>query len=222
MQPTPRSEIVRSDNVRSADSRSTALPPATPGSLSALQSASMAVDPPAIPQPRRRAIDVVHGLKRLADSASVRPSIPSAGGTSQSALPPSLSPRCRAVDLIQRLSSKHRRPAAAQPAEVHSQPETGRKAAKRRRSQSPQVDIDLTMDSCSSDDEERPPRRVLDEPELVYNTNDILATRQTIRGWSNSSDPSSWILSREELHSDQVDLDRLLPGALEDFPSFVS
>jgi hypothetical protein len=59
---------------------------------------------------------------------------------------------------------------------------------------------------------------------FVFNTNDILATRQVIGSWRGSSKPLEWILSCEELHAEHVDLDRMLPEEMDDsfYPSFVS
>jgi hypothetical protein len=59
---------------------------------------------------------------------------------------------------------------------------------------------------------------------FVFNTNDLLATRQTIRSWRGSNRPEDWIVAREDLHADHVDNDRALPGEIQDpwFPSFVS
>ena len=61
-------------------------------------------------------------------------------------------------------------------------------------------------------------------PHLVFNTNNLLATRQTTRSWMGNRGPEDWILAREELHAEQVDVDRELPGEMDHswYPSFVS
>jgi hypothetical protein len=58
---------------------------------------------------------------------------------------------------------------------------------------------------------------------FVFNTNDILSTRQEIGSWHGSSKSMEWLLSREELHAEQVDLDRGLPAEMQHpfYPSFV-
>jgi hypothetical protein len=98
------------------------------------------------------------------------------------------------------------------------------------------VDIDLTLpepafnadvlELTDSDDEQnpKPAKSTFPSSDFIYNTNDLLKTRQTTRTWEGSYFPESWIPSREELHSEQVDEDRALPAELCDdtFPSFVS
>lgn len=60
-------------------------------------------------------------------------------------------------------------------------------------------------------------------PKFTFNTDNLLATRQTNRFWRGSRQPVEWILSREELHAQHVDLDRELPSEMDDpwYPSFV-
>jgi hypothetical protein len=62
-----------------------------------------------------------------------------------------------------------------------------------------------------------------DDVNFIFNTNDLLATRQTIRSWRGSSRPEDWIVAREDLHADHVDSDRALPNEMQDpwFPTFV-
>ena len=61
-------------------------------------------------------------------------------------------------------------------------------------------------------------------PKFVFNTDNLLATRQTERSWRGSRQAMEWVLSQEELHAYHVDLDRELPSEMEDpwYPSFVS
>jgi hypothetical protein len=89
------------------------------------------------------------------------------------------------------------------------------------------IDSDAEMEDRSSskpapttgDDSPTPPNS-----NFVYHTNNHLATRQTSRSWHGSHRPDNWIVSREELHADEVDCARELPVTLEegDFPVFVS
>jgi hypothetical protein len=61
-------------------------------------------------------------------------------------------------------------------------------------------------------------------PKFVFKTDNLLETRKTDRSWQGSRQAAEWILSREELHAQQVDLDRWVPKEIDhsDFPSFVS
>ena len=53
-------------------------------------------------------------------------------------------------------------------------------------------------------------------PGYIYNTNDLLRTRQpAARNWL-SGDVHAWTFSREDFHSEQVDYDRSLPANLSD------
>jgi hypothetical protein len=96
------------------------------------------------------------------------------------------------------------------------------------------VDIDMT-DSTSHPIAVAPTPSVTNAPHLrvtpaedevnfVFNSNDLLATRQTIRSWRGSNRPEDWIVAREDLHAAHVDSDRALPSEMQDpwFPSFVS
>ena len=79
--------------------------------------------------------------------------------------------------------------------------------------------IELT----DSDDEISAHRRRPSNPsDLVFNTNDLLSTRQTRRGWRGSYRPQDWVLSRDEFHSEQVDRDQALAAETDTFPTFVS
>jgi hypothetical protein len=72
-----------------------------------------------------------------------------------------------------------------------------------------------------SDEEDSGPQPV-EPPDYVFNTNDLLETRQTVRGrnWLADDDLYAWVFSREDYHSEQVDRDRLLlPGNLSDLSS---
>jgi hypothetical protein len=88
------------------------------------------------------------------------------------------------------------------------------------------TDSDEEMDKrpALSQKPTRPQRHAPNGTEFVFNTNDLLSTRQTIRSWKGSYLPEHFILSREELHADQVDQDRALPEEMNEasFPSFVS
>jgi hypothetical protein len=235
-QPNPRSEHIRSAGgaIPSAAASGAAVSGAAvstaPSPVSPLASANLS--PPSAMPPRKRAIDILRRLQTTSDpptnsiaSSSTLPPPLNVGSSAESSssvnrpLRSTAHAGIRARDVLHRIASRHP-PAQPLTTQFTSEPRQPDRPQKRRRSRSPEVDIDLTMDS-SSDEEDRPPRPTFPEPEFVYNTNDLLATRQTVRGWRNSSDPSSWILSREELHSDQVDLDRLLPEAMDDYPSFV-
>ena len=61
-------------------------------------------------------------------------------------------------------------------------------------------------------------------PKFVFHTDDFLATRQTTGSWRGSRNPDEWILSREDLHAEQVDRDRDLPEEMDNpwYPSYVS
>lgn len=234
-QRTPRSEHLTSDAAASsAAANSAAADCAAPSSASALPS-TLPAQSTGIP-PRKRAIDVIRSLPTMSVPATKStissaapppqltfgsfPSAPTSSTQLNRPLKPTSAPRVRARDVLKRISSV-RAPVLPEPIQSTAELRHTVRPPKRRRSHSLEVDIDLTKDNSGSDEEERPCRSMFLEPELIYNTNDLLATRQTVRGWNNSSDPSSWILSREEWHSEQVDLDRLLPGALDDYPSFV-
>lgn len=80
----------------------------------------------------------------------------------------------------------------------------------------------VELDDLDENISHRPDRQSRSEPQFVFNTNDLLATRQTRRSWQGSYQPGSWVLSREELHANQVDQDRALPAAMDAFPSYVS
>jgi hypothetical protein len=62
-----------------------------------------------------------------------------------------------------------------------------------------------------------------DFPKFVFNTDNLLATRQMVRSWRGHRRPAEWILCREELHAEHVDLDRELPSEMDNpfYPSFV-
>lgn len=70
------------------------------------------------------------------------------------------------------------------------------------------------MDTMDEDTDEK----------FVFNTNNILATRQETGSWRLREKDPEWILSREELHAEQVDLDRLLPAEMSRpfYPTYVS
>jgi len=72
----------------------------------------------------------------------------------------------------------------------------------------------------SSEEESGP--QPIDAPAYVFNTNDLLETRQTREGrtWLSDPDLFAWVFSREDFHSEQVDRDRLLlPGNMSDLSS---
>ena len=74
----------------------------------------------------------------------------------------------------------------------------------------------------SSDEQEESGPPAIEAPDYVFNTNDLLETRQTLSGrnWLSDADPHSWVFSREDFHSEQVDRDRLLlPADLSDLSS---
>ena len=80
----------------------------------------------------------------------------------------------------------------------------------RRASKSPVIEL---MDS--EDEEDRPP---CDSPQYVYKLN----PRLTTHGWQGQFDPTTWVLSHDYLHTDQVLHDQALLGHLGDFPTYVS
>ena len=194
---------------------------AQPPPSSETQTSSQPHVSPTIPlsnqPPRLRAKDLLLPAKNHLQS---EPSIPE----------PATQQRLRANNFFK--SIPHGRPILVDPsAPSTSAPRAVAHVTKRASYHEPKVDVDLTMDISESDEEEstpevsthvHPPRPYFDPPDYIFNTNDVLATRQTIRGWNNSADPTSWGRSWEEFHADQVELDRQLPAQLDDLPSYVS
>jgi hypothetical protein len=82
--------------------------------------------------------------------------------------------------------------------------------------------LELSDDSSDFDMEGPFPRRTT-RTDYIYNSNDLIATRQTVRSWKGSYRPDEWVISREELHADEVDRARALAIDLEeaDYPKFV-
>jgi hypothetical protein len=59
---------------------------------------------------------------------------------------------------------------------------------------------------------------------FIYNTNNLLATRQITHSWHGSHRAKDWVLSREELHAEEVDHSRELAVTMDEpeFPVLVS
>jgi ABC-type uncharacterized transport system involved in gliding motility auxiliary subunit len=75
-------------------------------------------------------------------------------------------------------------------------------------------DIDV-IEIFDSDQESDPPatRRAITTPDSVFNPNDLLQTRRTVRNWLSNEDFAAWVISREVFQSEQLDRDRKLPAA---------
>jgi len=63
-----------------------------------------------------------------------------------------------------------------------------------------------------------------DFPPFVFHTDNLLAPRETDQSWQGSRPAAEWILSRQEVHAHQLDLDHRISAEITDpwFPSFVS